>query len=542
MATQFDPPGPGYWTLDRSHYVSGTTPISQWLLTTGFDRGFRRVFEELGVPLAGIEAQFVNNFFYTRVRPLIGGDSAPRKLPPNAVTKLVTHVHPQFRARNKTAIAALRDRPSNKVVQRWQDQLKPELVAFNREAQQFDVGAANDVELQGHITALLDKLVANFELHFWLHGHDLGPIARYLKQCIDWGLDPVDAISALAGASPATAEPIEQLIEMRALLESSAEPIVTLDDFRASSREASHRLDAYLDERGFILATGYDLDARTLNEMPEVVLTTIRTATAPPTHNADGIAGELRNTVPTPHRDAFDQALADARNVMDMRDDNGPLTLEWPVGLLRRALLAAGDRLVQRGALAAPEHALEVTPDEARSLFGGTLPSSDALAKRAETRRTLAALEPPESLGEPSPEPPLDVLPPALAELSAAMQVAMKYVGMDDAASPDPMSGAGIGSVRYVGTARVAQSADQALDELEPGDVLIVRATSPAFNAVLAIAGAVVTSDGGVLSHAAVLARELGIPAVIGVTGALDIKNGATVEVDPAAGLVLVHE
>jgi phosphohistidine swiveling domain-containing protein len=42
------------------------------------------------------------------------------------------------------------------------------------------------------------------------------------------------------------------------------------------------------------------------------------------------------------------------------------------------------------------------------------------------------------------------------------------------------------------------------------------------------------------MSHAAVLARELGIPAIIGARGALDIPDGATVEVDPAAGRVRI--
>jgi rifampicin phosphotransferase len=70
--------------------------------------------------------------------------------------------------------------------------------------------------------------------------------------------------------------------------------------------------------------------------------------------------------------------------------------------------------------------------------------------------------------------------------------------------------------------------------------VLVVRATSPAFNAVLSIAGAVVTAEGGPLSHAAVLARELGIPAVVGASGALDLQDGALVEVDPRVGAVRV--
>ena len=48
------------------------------------------------------------------------------------------------------------------------------------------------------------------------------------------------------------------------------------------------------------------------------------------------------------------------------------------------------------------------------------------------------------------------------------------------------------------------------------------------------------TEQGGLLCHTAVIARELGIAAVVGVSGALDIADGATVEVDPVAGTVTV--
>jgi len=57
---------------------------------------------------------------------------------------------------------------------------------------------------------------------------------------------------------------------------------------------------------------------------------------------------------------------------------------------------------------------------------------------------------------------------------------------------------------------------------------------------VLPLAGAIITAEGGALSHAAVLARELGIAAVVGVSGAMSVPDGATVEVDPVAGLVRV--
>jgi pyruvate,water dikinase len=88
----------------------------------------------------------------------------------------------------------------------------------------------------------------------------------------------------------------------------------------------------------------------------------------------------------------------------------------------------------------------------------------------------------------------------------------------------------------------VATTPEAALASLEPGDVLVVPFTTPAYNAVLALAGAIVTAEGGALSHAAVLARELGIPGVVGAAAALRaIPDGATVVVDPRAGTVEVR-
>lgn len=71
--------------------------------------------------------------------------------------------------------------------------------------------------------------------------------------------------------------------------------------------------------------------------------------------------------------------------------------------------------------------------------------------------------------------------------------------------------------------------------------MLITSTTTSAFNSVLPIAGALVTAHGGSMSHAGIAARELGVPAVVGVPGAVElIPDGATVEVDALAGTVQV--
>ena len=532
MGDVFVAPAPGEWQLDRSHYTGGVTPISQWLMTDGMENGFRRVFAELGVPADTIEAQFVNGFYYTRLRPLIGADKPTRKPPPTPLLWLAARLHPEFRRRAKTATSTLATSPSNAVVDRWHREIRPSLRTTNLRLQDVDISTLTDDDLRRHVDELLDHLHDNYELHFWLHGHDLGPIARYLYDCDGWGIDPTKAIAALAGASPSTVGPRERLHRIRLLIDDSDTPVTTLDDVRAVSDEAAALLDEHLREHGHVLATGYDVTASTLGELPAVVLQSIRTASPAPTYDDEATASRLRSQVPAEHRDAFDRVLADARNVMDMRDDQGPMTIEWPAGLLRRALLEAGSRL------SVGDHVFELTPDEARGLFGETTPTPDELRSRATTRLAQATLDPPLILGDPEAQPPLAALPKALATTVAMVQFSMKYMGMAGDSTDPPLHGTGVGAVSYTGRAVVADSADDAMERLAPGDVLVVRATSPAFNLVLSIAGAVVTVDGGAMSHAAVLSRELGIPAVIGASGALSIADGAMVEVDPVAGVV----
>jgi pyruvate,water dikinase len=77
---------------------------------------------------------------------------------------------------------------------------------------------------------------------------------------------------------------------------------------------------------------------------------------------------------------------------------------------------------------------------------------------------------------------------------------------------------------------------------VEPGDVLVAKTTAPAYNVLLPMLGAVVTARGGVLSHAAVVAREYGLPAVVGCGEAMiEIVDGTQVRVDGDAGAVWIE-
>jgi phosphohistidine swiveling domain-containing protein len=74
---------------------------------------------------------------------------------------------------------------------------------------------------------------------------------------------------------------------------------------------------------------------------------------------------------------------------------------------------------------------------------------------------------------------------------------------------------------------------------LEPGEILVAPSTEPGRTPLFVTAGALVMEMGGVISHGAVVAREYGIPAVVGVVDATSrMHDGQTVTVDGASGTV----
>ncbi len=110
----------------------------------------------------------------------------------------------------------------------------------------------------------------------------------------------------------------------------------------------------------------------------------------------------------------------------------------------------------------------------------------------------------------------------------------------DTTLPPGTLKGAPASAGTVTGKARVIMDPQGA--HLEPGEILVAPSTDPGWTPLFLTAGAMVMEMGGPISHGAVVAREYGIPAVVGVPGAtVRINTGDVITVDGAAGTVRIE-
>ncbi|WP_419997378.1 PEP/pyruvate-binding domain-containing protein [Streptomyces boninensis] len=189
---------------------------------------------------------------------------------------------------------------------------------------------------------------------------------------------------------------------------------------------------------------------------------------------------------------------------------------------LRTHLKAVGEHLVEQGVLERPEDIFYVSLEQARAGLRGTDLRPLVTRHREAYDRELRRKHIPRVLLSDGTDAE------ALGAASAAREVTAEAGGL--AGTP-----ASAGTV--TGTARVVH--EPVGVHLNPGEILVCPSTDPGWTPLFLTAGGLVMEMGGAISHGAVVAREYGIPAVVGVARATElIKDGATITVDGAAGTV----
>jgi rifampicin phosphotransferase len=535
--TALQPPGPGPWELDPVHFPR---PVTRYFAETHpepFERGFADMTRFYGVLLETRRAAYVDGFAYSQMTP-VGESEVPARLQ---------------RAEEVFAGKLWREQ-----VREWDESAKPAALAAHRELQSVDTDALSRSELAAHLARCRDHHQRMIAQHMRFTGAALIPTGDFLVHAGEWtAVPPSELLGLLRGAAPISAGASSQLdrliaafsadAEARELLESDADAGAILTSLRERDGETGEAVSGYLDLIGYRLLDGFDIAEHYALELPESLVQAIRVAidTGGAQDGGEDPASrlaEIRERVPETHRAEFDELLGEARFTYRIRDERGVYSDVWASGIMRRAVLGAGRRLAGAGTLPDPELLVDATVDEMQALLSGSGgPDADELAARREHRMSRTARDAPRHLGDPPPPPPdPSGLPPAAARLARAIGVAIGslFAGSEAPHEERVIRGLSASPGVYEGPARrVSDRAE--FRRIAQGDVLVTETTTEAFNILLPLLGAIVTDSGGLLSHAAIVAREYGIPGVVGTRDATQlVPDGVRVRVDGAAGEV----
>lgn len=521
----YEPPGPGAWTLDVDHQDAPHGLLMQDLFDPNYSAGFHECFTRYGLPLDRLEGRHVNGWFYVHAVPAGVPDKGGTP-PPDRILKLLVRLVPELRRRRRTAALAIAERRWLLDARTWATE-RHEWAGRIEDLLSLELTTLDDAELAEQTRLGLELAGQMARRHFSLVGASLA-VGNLLVAGRGWGLTADDIVPVLRGSSPATVASRTPLVDLAAMA-ADRDDLRSVDDLRALSPAAAALVDGYLLRYGW-RPLGADLEASTLAEQPDRLLRLVSAQALAPAAAADDPTPALRARVPVAGRPEFDRLLADARECYESLDDNSG-TFSWTMGALRRLLLEVGRRAVLRGEIVDRDDVFEHRSVELLALAAGNAPvPMHELAERR-ARRAVAALHPPPTvIGGPLVGPPdPSVFPGALGVLTASMGAYLdqKFTAVDLAPASDrtgslivdghePVSGVAIVVGEAVGRIIVSLDPAELIDRVEPGDILVCAYTTAAHNSIFPMLGGVLTQFGGPLGHTAVMAREFGIPAVVG--------------------------
>ncbi len=412
-------------------------------------------------------------------------------------------------------------------------------------------GGASPDELRRHYERLDRGLLAHWRgpmLNDTLVRHWTGLLRHAIRSWLP-GTNPAALANQLvAGASGlASAEPVRLLAalagrargdaRLHALLTGEATATEVWDALHADPAfaELAAGLREFQERFGDRCPDELKLEAASYAESPEALVQALRACAAAGEVPAGGgeelrarAEAAVRERLPPDRCALFFAVVEQARRVVQERE-NTRFERTRAFGVIRRLFAAMGARLAGAEALADPRDVFYLTPDELFAWLDGHSVDGDlrplVAARRAEFEGYRQLADPPGRFATRG--------PPALS--------ALEPVGPPGMPPPAGPGGGLRGTGCCPGVVRAAVRVVR--DPREPGDlsgrILVAEQTDPGWTLLFPAVAGVLVQRGSILSHAALVARELGVPCVVGIPGLLDVlRDGEVVEMDGATGIV----
>jgi pyruvate,water dikinase len=522
--------GHGWW-WDRMHSPLPSTPLS---IEFSLDvrAGFKRAFDVTGVP-AYMETLEFNGYAYRRMAPF-DDDPAVR------------------------AAIAMRDDEARtgRILEIWDKEYRPEAEALTRAT----LSVAGEGRRLRELVDDLDQVHAARRRLGEIHMLATGPVTRAGERFVEFCVNEFAEDGELVAVETMQGFPNKALASGIALWELSREAkarpevAAVLAGDRANWKQNLQRagggaeflelLGAFLQEFGLRSESFQDLSFPTWREDPSFALFLLNQyVNAPeesnPAHLHDQavrrreerVAQVEAHLADRPDKlESFRTLAKTAQQRTVILEDHNFYIDQRGWSSARFPCMEIGRRLTEQGAIHNPDDVFYLREREIRDAAANpSLVLSGTVDQRRQERDRWLRTVPPLKIGA--------------GDVEASGQ-RDRFFG----AIKEPSFEAGVlkgvaaskGAVR--GVARVIPSLEE-IDRLGPGEILVTHATSPPWTPLFAVAGAVVTEAGGILSHCAVVAREYQIPAVVGARGALQrIEDGMLITVDGTRGTVKIED
>ena len=519
------------WRREDAHFGGAQTPLEVEYVRYGPSQGVQKRNERFGIPQRMRFEEF-NGCMYIGGRTL----GAPEEL-----------------ARLQDEIAAKRRALGRRLVRDWEGRYKPgvqEHFAWVRALRPLGLPGEEAARLweelwrrvtevwvmhmlvTGGAYPLMDELASTYER---LTG-------RPASEAFALTQGRAHTLQALQRDVYRLAETARRLPEVAAAMRSGVDALEALQALPGGAEFAA-AVNAFLEVHGEVGQANEALGTPSWGAEPSLLIREVRRALEAPPDDPDGraarllaegeaLAGRTRETLRERPEElaVFEEIVAAALVVGPLTDEHNYWIDRFAQSRVRAAALAFGERLVADGSV---ERATDIwhfyVPEVADALRRPR--DLRAFVREREVRHARnARWRAPEYLGK----PPAGA-PPGLGALPSNRADLLYKVVQDQ---PGVIKGAAASAGMGRGPARlVRRPAD--LDRVRAGDVLVCRSTNVSYVPVFSKVAAVVTEVGGVLSHAAVVAREFGVPCVVATGVALtELRDGEVVEVDGTAGLV----
>ena len=574
---KFEPNDIGLWRLN-SHIAVPMSALYEPIWLEGWSKGCLSNSKLTGSGFVACDTIALNGFGYFCLR-FPGPKAPPTAPPPKMLMKTILYL---TGGKDTRAARAFWEKKGYlNFAQEFQQTLKPQWISRHRAMQEAAEKVTTAEEAVAHLKAAYAHFSDAWYAHVTYTLYQMLPASYFVQRARGWsGCSEAEAWAALEGFSPVTkgltgefpaeVKALSQDATAMDLLRSSAPPEQVLGDLAKLPGDVGASAAKIIGDMKYRLMGGYDPANAIIKESPGFLVSLIRTACeAGPagegSEDAERAAGEIRAKIAENKRAEFDSLLLEIRSIMKLRDERAIYTDLWGAGILHDAVVrcadfidknniatanASGARLVKLVLEGSLEEIVDATSK-------GVTPELIELWKERKLHRETASIrDAPGLIGGVDVEITPEHFPNEwLARSFSTIMMSTKLISTppDFEQQYKDLSGTLNDSKKTViglpaskgtveGIACILKSEEDVVN-VQKGQIIITESPSSLINLVLPLASAIVCDFGATLSHAAVCARELNIPCVVGTKIATKmIKDGQKVRVNGSTGVVELTE